>query len=449
MTIESRGETRERCYWDVAAVARAGAERRMRPGDGEAVEALDALLRDAVARRMVADVPLGAFLSGGIDSSTVVALMQAQSSRPVRTFSIGFGEKRFDEAVHAKAVARHLGTDHTELYLEPDHAIDLIPSLAERYDEPFGDSSQLPTLLVSELARRHVTVALSGDGGDELFAGYNRYAQAGTLRRVYSASPGWARKAAAGVLTSLRPGTWDRLSALLPAHRRPRLFGDKLHKLAEVVSLERFDDVYPRLVSHWRLDAEVVPGEGHGAGRLETAAFDADLESELERMQLMDLRTYLPGDILTKVDRASMAYSLEARVPLLDHRVVEHAWRLPAEHRIRAGETKWILRRVLERYVPRALFERPKMGFAVPIDRWLRVPLRDWAADLLHPRALAEDALFNVGLVRRRWEEHQAGTRNWQYSLWIVLMAQAWRRRWLGGSSSGGVPTRPNDCRGG
>ena len=431
LIFDTRGEVEERCYWDVAAVARNGLERRVRLDDEEAVDTLDELLRDAVARRMVADVPLGAFLSGGIDSSTVVALMQAQSSRPVRTFSIGFGEKRFDEAVHAGAVARHLGTDHTELYVEPDHALDLIPSLAERYDEPFGDSSQLPTLLVSELARRHVTVALSGDGGDELFAGYNRHAQARTLWRLYAASPRWARKAAAGVLTSIRPGVWDRLSALLPARRRPRLLGGKLHMLAEVMSLERFDEVYPRLVSHWPLDTELVPGEGRGAGRLDPAGLDAGLEGEVERMQLLDLRTYLPSDILTKVDRASMAHSLEARVPLLDHRVVEHAWSLPADRKIRAGETKWILRRVLERYVPRALFERPKMGFAVPIDRWLRGPLRDWAADLLHPRSLAEDDLFNVGLVRRRWEEHQAGGRDWQYSLWIVLMAQAWRRRWL------------------
>ena len=442
LTLDAHGEALEHCYWDAAAVARGGLERRARPDDEEAVDALDALLRDAVARRMVADVPLGAFLSGGIDSSTVVALMQSQSSRPVRTFSIGFSEKRYDEAVHAGAVARHLGTDHTELYVEPDHALDLIPSLAERYDEPFGDSSQLPTLLVSELARRHVTVVLSGDGGDELFAGYNRYAQADRLRRVYTASPRWARKAAAGVLTSLRPGTWDRLSALLPARQRPRLFGDKLHMLAEVVSLERFDEVYPRLVSHWPLDAELVPGEGRSAGRLEPAGLDAGLEGEVERMQLLDLRTYLPSDILTKLDRASMAHSLEARVPLLDHRVVEHVWRLPADRKIRAGETKWILRRVLERYVPRRLFERPKMGFAIPIDRWLRGPLRDWAADLLDPRSLAEDDLFNTGLVRRRWEEHQAGTRNWQDSLWIVLMAQAWRGRWMAASPPGRAALR-------
>ena len=431
LTLDARGGVRERCYWDVAEVARSGIERREPPGDEEAIETLDALLRDAVARRMVADVPLGAFLSGGVDSSTVVSLMQAQSSRPVRTFSIGFDEKRFDEAVHARAVARHLGTDHTELYVEPDHAIDLIPTLAERYDEPFGDSSQLPTLLVSELARRHVTVALSGDGGDEVFAGYNRHALAETLRRVYAASPRLARKAVAGALKTLRPQTWDRLSALLPARARPRLLGDKLHMLAEVVSLDRFDAVYPRLVSHWGLDAELVPGEGPGAGRLETAALDGGIGGDVERMQLMDMLTYLPSDILTKVDRASMAFSLEARVPLLDHRVVEHAWSLPADFKIRSGETKWILRRVLERYLPPAQFERPKMGFAVPIDRWLRGPLRDWAADLLDPRSLGEDDLFSVDLVRRRWDEHQAGTRNWQYSLWIVLMAQAWRRRWL------------------
>jgi len=400
----------------------------------EAIERLDGLLRDAVAKRMVADVPLGAFLSGGIDSSTVVALMQSQSSRPIRTFSIGFGEKRFDEAVHARAVARHLGTDHTELYVEPDDALDLVPTIAERYDEPFGDSSQLPTLLVSELARRHVTVALSGDGGDELFAGYNRHAQARTLRRIYTASPAWARRAAAGALTTLRPETWDRLlSTLMPERIRPRLIGDKLHLLAEVVSLERFDDVYPRLVSQWPLDAELVPGEGPGAwaGRLDRAVLDAGLAGDSERMQLMDLLTYLPGDILAKVDRASMAFSLEARVPLLDHRVVEHAWSLPSDFKIRSGETKWILRRVLERYVPRSLFERPKMGFAAPIDRWLRGPLRDWAADLLSPNSLGDDGLFNVDLIRQRWDEHQSGARNWQYPLWTVLMAQAWRRRWL------------------
>ena len=433
VTLDPRGEARERCYWDAIALAHEGIERAARPrGEEEAVEGLDALLRDAVARRMVADVPLGAFLSGGIDSSTVVALMQSQSDRPVRTFSIGFRETRFDEAVHARAVANHLGTDHTELYVEPRHALDLVPTLADHYDEPFGDSSQLPTLLVSELARRHVTVALSGDGGDEVFAGYNRHARAGALRRLHGRYPRWARRAGARLLTSLRPQTWDRLGSLVPERARPRLLGDKLHLLAAVVGLDRFEDVYPRLVSHWELDADLVPGQGPGAGRLRPGALDPALAGEAERMQLMDLLTYLPGDILAKVDRASMAFSLEARVPLLDHRVVEHTWSLPPDLRIRSGETKWILRRVLERYLPRALFDRPKMGFAVPIDRWLRGPLRDWAADLLDERALGEDGLFNVALVRRRWDEHQAGSHNWQDSLWIVLMAQAWRRRWLG-----------------
>ena len=470
LTIDAGGEAREHRYWDAVEVARSGAgssaaaraggragpgRRRERPDEEEAVERLDGLLRDAVARRMVADVPLGAFLSGGIDSSTVVALMQSQSSRPIRTFSIGFSEKRFDEAVHARAVAHHLGTDHTEFYVEPDDALALVPTIAERYDEPFGDSSQLPTLLVSELARRHVTVALSGDGGDELFAGYNRHAQARTLRRIYTASPAWARRAAAGALTTLRPETWDRLlSALMPERVRPRLIGDKLHLLAEAVSLERFDDVYPRLVSQWPLDAELVPGEGAGVeagagtggraeagtgtGRIDPAAFDAGLEGDSERMQLMDLLTYLPGDILTKIDRASMAFSLEARVPLLDHRVVEHAWSLPSDFKIRSGETKWILRRVLERHVPRSLFERPKMGFAAPIDRWLRGPLRDWAADLLDPSSLGGDGLFNVELIRQRWDEHQSGARNWQHPLWTVLMAQAWCRRWLSAPQSSG-----------
>ena len=445
LTLDARSAAQEHCYWDAASLARSGLERREPIDDEEAVDGLDGLLRDAVSRRMVADVPLGAFLSGGIDSSTVVALMQSQSRRPIRTFSIGFNEKHFDEAAHAGAVARHLGTDHTELYVEPEHALALVPTLAERYDEPFGDPSQLPTLLVSELARRHVTVALSGDGGDELFAGYNRHAQARALRRLYATSPGWARKILAGLLTSLRPRTWDRLAGLAPERLRPRLLGDKLHTLAEAVSLDRFEEVYPRLVSHWALDAELVPGEGPGAGRREPAELDGGLEGEVERMQLMDLLTYLPGGILAKLDRASMACSLEARTPLLDHRVVEHAWGLPPALKIRSGETKWILRSVLERYLPRALFDRPKMGFAAPIDRWLRGPLRDWAADLLDPRSLGEDGLFNVELVRGRWREHQAGARNWQYSLWIVLMAQAWRLRWLAPpppGSGGGSPRR-------
>lgn len=442
LTLDAHGEAQEHCYWDAASVARGSLDRREPIDDREAVEGLDGLLRDAVARRMVADVPLGAFLSGGIDSSTVVALMQSQSRRPVRTFSIGFDDEHFDEAAHAGAVARHLGTDHTELYVEPGHTLDLVPTLADRYDEPFGDPSQLPTLLVSELARRHVTVVLSGDGGDELFAGYNRHAHAGALRRLYASSPKWARRVSAGLLASLRPQVWDRLAGLAPERLRPRLLGDKLHLLAEAVSLDRFDDVYPRLVSHWALDAELVPGEGPGAGRREYAQLDAGLESEVERMQLMDILTYLPGDILTKVDRASMAWSIEVRVPLLDHRVVEHAWTLPTDLKIRSGETKWILRRVLERYLPRTLFDRPKMGFAAPIDRWLRGPLFDWAADLLDPRSLGDEDLFNVDLVRSRWHEHQAGRRNWQYSLWIVLMAQAWRRRWLAPPPREAAPAR-------
>jgi asparagine synthase (glutamine-hydrolysing) len=420
-----------RRFWDLRAVAARGLSDRLALDDAAAADALDSLLRDAVRRRMIADVPLGAFLSGGIDSSTVVALMQAQSSRPVRTFSIGFREAGYDEAPAARAVARHLGTDHDELYVGPAEALATIPHLPHWFDEPFADSSQIPTHLVSAMARRHVTVALSGDGGDELFAGYNRHLAAYRLTHA-AAVPAPLRRAAAGLLAAVPPARWDRAAAaLLPSQIRPPQFGDKLHKLAALlVASDDAARAYRRLVTLWT-DHGLVPGAGSAATALDDPALSAAVGSggPVERFQLFDMATYLPDDILTKVDRASMAVALEARVPLLDHRVVEFAWRLPPSMRIRDGRSKWLLRRVLARYVPSSLTDRPKSGFALPIDGWLRGPLRDWAEDLLDPARLRREGYVAAEPVRAAWTAHLSGHANHQHRLWAVLMFQAWLER--------------------
>jgi asparagine synthase (glutamine-hydrolysing) len=420
-----------KCFWDLRAIAVAGQRRNdPAPDANEAIERLDALLRDSVGLRMIADVPLGAFLSGGIDSSTVVALMQAQSSRPVKTFSIGFHESGYDEAQCAKQVAAHLRTDHTEFYVEPRHALDVIPHLADWFDEPFADSSQIPTYLVSELTRKHVTVALSGDGGDELFAGYNRYLWTERIARAMKLVPRPLRGASAAALRSLAPQTWNRLFAFVPPSWRPALPGDKLHKITTLLDDPEPDAIYRRLVSQWERPDEVAAAGREPRGPLWDPAIAGDFPDLVPRMQFLDMVSYLPEDILTKVDRATMAVGLEGRVPLLDHRVVAYAWSLPLAFKLRGGRGKWLLRRVLDRYVPRSLIDRPKMGFGVPIDAWLRGPLREWAESLLAPARLASDGFVRVAPVRRAWQEHLEGTRNWQYPLWTVLMLQAWRERW-------------------
>ena len=420
-----------KCFWDLRAIAVAGQRRNdPAPDPNEAVERLDALLRDSVKLRMIADVPLGAFLSGGIDSSTVVALMQAQSTRPVKTFSIGFHETDYNEAESAKMVAAHLGTDHTEFYVEPRHALRVIPQLADWFDEPFADPSQIPTYLVSELTRKHVTVALSGDGGDELFAGYNRYIWAEHLARTVGRVPRPLRVASASALRVLAPDTWNRLFAFVPASWRPALAGDKLHKITTLFDNPEPDAIYRRLVSQWERPDEVAASGREPRGPLWDETIAGDFPDLVPRMQFLDMVTYLPDDILTKVDRATMAVGLEGRVPLLDHRVVAYAWSLPLAFKMHGGTSKWLLRRVLDRYVPRPLIDRPKMGFGVPIDAWLRGPLREWAETLLSPARLASDGLLRVEPVRRAWQEHIEGSRNWQYPLWTVLMLQAWRERW-------------------
>jgi asparagine synthase (glutamine-hydrolysing) len=420
-----------KCFWDLRAIAVAGQRRNdPAPDPNEAVERLDALLRDSVKLRMIADVPLGAFLSGGIDSSTVVALMQAQSTRPVKTFSIGFHETDYNEAESAKMVAAHLGTDHTEFYVEPRHALRVIPQLADWFDEPFADPSQIPTYLVSELTRKHVTVALSGDGGDELFAGYNRYIWAEHLARTVGRVPRPLRVASASALRALAPDTWNRLFAFVPASWRPALAGDKLHKITTLFDNPEPDAIYRRLVSQWERPDEVAASGREPRGPLWDETIAGDFPDLVPRMQFLDMVTYLPDDILTKVDRATMAVGLEGRVPLLDHRVVAYAWSLPLAFKMHGGTSKWLLRRVLDRYVPGPLIDRPKMGFGVPIDAWLRGPLREWAETLLSPARLASDGLLRVEPVRRAWQEHIEGSRNWQYPLWTVLMLQAWRERW-------------------
>ncbi|MBF0560768.1 MAG: asparagine synthase (glutamine-hydrolyzing) [Alphaproteobacteria bacterium] len=412
-------------FWSMEEVARSGQAERLDLSDADAIDRLESLLMDAVGRRMIADVPLGALLSGGIDSSTVVALMQAQSPRPIRTFSIGFREQGYNEAQHAKAVAAHLGTDHTELYVEPSHALEVIPRLPTMFDEPFADSSQVPTFLVSEMTRAHVTVALSGDGGDELFAGYNRYLFAAGMWRRLGLLPPLARRAFAGLIHRLSPQHWNRVFGLAPARWLPPQPGDKLHKLAGILAGDA-DAFYLGLVSHWQEPETLVLGATEPRGLLWDPAVGRLVPDFIERMQYLDTRTYLPDDILVKVDRASMAVALEARVPLLDHRVVEFAWKLPPRFKIRHGQGKWLLRQVLHRHVPQALIDRPKMGFGIPIDSWLRGPLRDWAEALLDEGRLRAEGWLDPAPVRQKWREHLSGHRNWQYLLWDVLMLQAW-----------------------
>ncbi len=416
-------------YWSAREAAMAGVTSPLEfASDTEAADSLESMLRQAIAGEMVADVPVGAFLSGGVDSSTVVALMQKQSSRPVKTFTIGFSEDAYNEAVFAKDVARHLGTEHTELYVSPQEALEVIPKLPEIYCEPFSDPSQIPTFLVAKLARQHVTVSLSGDGGDELFGGYTRYFLGARMWKKIEGIPLVLRRAAARAVLSTPPSTWDRLYApvagLIPKERRWLAPGDKIHKGATLLKSVNGSEVYRHLVSHWQSD-EVVLG---GASEPETELPQGmeSLPVMAERMMLIDSVSYLPGDILVKVDRAAMAVSLESRAPLLDHRLFEYAWRLPLHYKIRGGTGKWLLRQVLYRHVPPKLVDRPKMGFGIPIDSWLRGPLRDWAEALLDERRLRNEGYLNPAPVRQKWLEHLSGARNWQYHLWDVLMFQAW-----------------------
>lgn len=417
-------------YWSAKEVAELGIANPFNGTERDAIIELDKLLREAIGLRMLADVPLGAFLSGGIDSSTIVALMQAQSYKPVKTFSIGFHEDSYNEANHAKRVAQYLGTEHTELYVTSEEAMAVIPTLPTLYDEPFSDSSQIPTFLVSSLAKKHVTVCLSGDAGDELFGGYNRYFWG---RRIWN-SIGWMpasfRNTLARALTAISPETWDqwfsRFGELLPAKLKQRQSGDKLHKLAEVLAVESPKAMYRCLVSHWKQPGGLVLEGEEPANLFSDQVRLKDSHDFTDWMMYMDLVSYLLDDILVKIDRASMSVNLEARVPFLDHRIVEFAWKIPLEMKLRDGEGKWLLRQVLYKYVPKELIERPKWGFGIPLDTWLRGPLREWAETLLGEQRLNKEGFFNSRLIREKWQEHLSGKRNWQYHLWDVLVFQAW-----------------------
>ena len=425
LTLKTGREPENRVYWSISDTIEQGRSISLQSPEHEAVNMLDSLLGDAVGRRMVADVPVGAFLSGGIDSATVVALMQKSGAQAARTFTIGFDDSSYNEARHASAVAKHLGSDHTELYVGSNQARDVIPNLPAIYDEPFADSSQIPTFLVSRMTRQHVTVALSGDGGDELFAGYNRYQTAELLRRWTKPFKGSLRKNMASALTSLSPAAWNNLLGFLSRRKNGTRPGHKLHHLAAILDAGP-DNIYRKLISEWNDPVALVAGAGDPDGILWAAAREGLLTNPIEQLQYLDTINYLPDDILTKVDRASMAVSLEARTPLLDHRVVEFAWRLPMHYKIRGKDRKWLLRQVLYKYVPRQLMERRKTGFKIPVGDWLGGPLRDWAETLLAEKRLADDGFLNPLMVRERWNAHLSGHSNWTGSLWNVLMFQAW-----------------------
>lgn len=425
LKIDARGNIRSTRFWDLFAIVKRCLEERSQGDEHETLDELDRLLVDAVRRRMVSDVPLGTLLSGGVDSSLVTAIMAEQSDRPINTFSIGFDQKEFDEAPYARAIAAHLGTSHTELYVVAEHGINLVEKLPFWYDEPFADSSQIPTLLVCELTRKHVTVVLSGDGGDELFAGYNRYTLGLDMWQKANMAPFSLRMVLAKLILSFQAQTWENLTAWIPGRLRPPQMGNKLHKFADAILRDDPDTMYRHILSHWHQPENLVLDSHEPKGILWDRSIVKAIPDFLDRMQFLDAVTYLPDDILTKVDRASMGVSLEARVPLLDHRLVEFTWRMPQRMKLRHGLSKWALRQVLYRRVPQALIERPKMGFGVPIDQWLRGPLRDWAEALLDEKRLLRQGLFQPGPIRERWKAHLDGA-NWGYPLWNVLMAQAW-----------------------
>jgi asparagine synthase (glutamine-hydrolysing) len=427
VTVDQGGAriSEPQAYWDIRGVALRGVADPL--PDVEVVDRLEAALREAVASRMASDVPLGAFLSGGIDSSTVVALMQAQSSRPVKTFTIGFEEAQFDEAPYARDIARHLGVDHNELYVGSDDALNVIPQLSSIWNEPFSDPSQIPTLLVSRLARSQVTVALSGDGGDELFYGYGRYATATRLRKAFDRIPPPVQSVLGALLGTPLVALAERHQSSLPRPLRGARL-DLTPLTRQLLGARDDQQFYAALRSHWLESEHVLSKDFARRRHAQSPPAAPDFGDMRELMMFQDMTGYLPDDILTKMDRASMSVGLEARVPLLDHRLVELSWRVPTALKSHGGQSKWPLRQVLGRYVPLELFERPKKGFSVPIGAWLKGPLRDWAEDLLDERRLRQEGLLNAGVIRARWLDHVSGVRDWPEHLWDVLMFQSWLR---------------------
>ena len=432
LTLEGGGaaEPRAESFWSLREVAAAGRADPFVGDEAEAAAGLHELLADAVKRRMIADVPLGVFLSGGVDSSTVTALMQTASARPVKTYTIGFAEGGYDESEDARAVARHLGTDHHTLTLTAAEARAVIPKLGRMFDEPFSDVSQIPTFLVSELARREVTVALSGDGGDEAFGGYNRHLWGQNIAEWAQGKPAGVLRGAARAMTWLAPHSWDRVFAslrpVLPRSFHQRSSGEKIHKMAGILAAGDAMDMYRGLISHCAHPEDVVVGASAPSTIVEASHRWEGPDGFTQQMLYLDTLTYLPDDILTKVDRASMAVSLETRVPILDHRVIEFAWRLPLSMKIKNGVGKRLLREVLYRHVPRDIVERPKMGFAVPIREWLRGPLREWAEALLEPARLRAEGYLEPRAIRTLWDEHLTRRRDRHHQLWDALIFQTW-----------------------
>ena len=414
-------------YWSMTQTAIEGNNNLLKLSEDEIQRELEVQLKLSVKKQMLSDVPIGAFLSGGIDSSTIVALMQSQSNKPVKTFTIGYSEKTHSEAHYAKKIARHLGTDHTELYVSPNDTLKVIPKLPTIYDEPFSDSSQIPTYLVSKLARQQVKVSLSGDGGDELFCGYNRHIMSKKFSKIYSLIPKPLRSIIASSLKSVSLKDWIKINNLSSKLNKHRNFEDKIYKLVNVLDAENISDYYYKLRTNWKNPTEVVIDSKEPSTLL--TEFKPKLKelNNQQQMMVLDLLTYLPDDILVKVDRAAMASSLETRVPFLDHKLIEYIWKIPHNLKFQKSSGKIILKNILNQYVPQNLTERPKMGFGIPIDVWLRGPLRDWAENLLNEKKIKQDNYFNATLIKTKWNDHLSGKRNWQYHLWDILMFQAWK----------------------
>ena len=412
-------------FWSLEKTYKTAKKDQQFKNDKHALIELEKVLSKAVAQQMQSDVPLGAFLSGGIDSSTIVSLMQSQSKQKINTFSIGFDVEGFNEAEHAKAVANHLKTNHFDMYVTEQDALDVIPNLHLIYDEPFADSSQIPTFLVSKIAKQKVTVALSGDAGDELFGGYNRYIFTKSMFGKIKKTPSLIKYLARKLIFSLSEESWNKYLGRLLENRFANL-GYKLHKGADVLNSASIRELHFKLASLIQNPSNWLINSTEPSTILNDKVERFSEFNPIEQMMIYDLLTYLPTDILTKVDRAAMAVSLETRVPFLDPKVIEFSANLPLNYKIRDGQSKWILRELLYKHVPKDLIERPKMGFAVPLAEWLRGPLKDWAEFLLDEKRLHEEGFFNVDVVREKWNEHVSGKRNWHYQLWNVLIFQIW-----------------------
>ncbi|MEE2746257.1 MAG: asparagine synthase (glutamine-hydrolyzing) [Pseudomonadota bacterium] len=413
-------------YWQLSEALDKGISSPIRD-DNEAIELLDSVLRESIEKQSVADVPLGAFLSGGVDSSLITALMQDQSNRPIQTFTVGFDETAFDESPHALAVAKHLRTDHHELRVTSSDALNIIPSLPELYDEPFADSSQIPTYFICKAARQKVTVALSGDAGDELFGGYNRYFWGRRIWNKFAWLPSGPRRLLGRGILALSVDTWDAMNYILPSHYQVTNLGSKAYKMAyRLEQVENLDDLYRSLVMIWPEGQNIVKHSNKLPTLLDNTNIVENISEAEQRMMFWDSLTYLPDDILTKVDRAAMGVSLETRIPFLDHRVAELAWRMPLHMKLRDGKGKWALRQILYKHVPSDLIERPKAGFGIPLGQWLRGPLLDWAENLINKERLQSEGYLNSTLIRETWQQHLSNRYDWPHELWSVLMFQAW-----------------------